>query len=118
MINNTEPFYIYRAKVTEVYDGDTVTVDIDLGFSVILRKQKIRLCGINAPEVKGESRELGLVTRDWLREHILGKDIILHTIRDRSEKYGRYLGIIYLPEIGTNINEELLQLGLAIPYIE
>ena len=51
--------YIYKAEVVSVYDGDTITVDIDLGFNVVLRKQKIRLGGINTPEIRGEEREEG-----------------------------------------------------------
>ena len=49
--------YEYRAFVRKVYDGDTITVDIDLGFEVMLKNQKLRLYGINTPEVRGESRE-------------------------------------------------------------
>ena len=46
--------YEYRAFVRKVYDGDTITVDIDLGFDVVLKAQKIRLVRINAPEVRGK----------------------------------------------------------------
>lgn len=68
--------YEYRAFVRKVYDGDTVTVDIDLGFDVVLQKQKIRLLRINAPEVRGEQRQEGLKSRDALRESWkqMGKD--------------------------------------------
>ena len=52
-------FYLYKAFVTDVYDGDTITVDIDLGFWTTLHKQKIRLYGINTPELKGEIERLG-----------------------------------------------------------
>ena len=45
--------YEYRATVISVYDGDTITVDIDLGFGIVLRKQKLRLYGLNTPEVRG-----------------------------------------------------------------
>ena len=55
--------YEYRAFVRKVYDGDTVTVDIDLGFDVVLKGQKIRLLKINAPEVRGEQRLEGLKSR-------------------------------------------------------
>ena len=47
----------YRAHIIKVYDGDTVTADIDLGFNVILKKQKLRLIGIDAPEIRGAERE-------------------------------------------------------------
>ena len=62
--------YEYRAFVRRVYDGDTVTVDIDLGFDVVLRNQKIRLVRINAPEVRGVQRPEGLKSRDALRAKI------------------------------------------------
>jgi len=49
--------YYYRARVTKVYDGDTITVDIDLGFHVGLKSEKIRLYRIDTPEVRGPERE-------------------------------------------------------------
>jgi micrococcal nuclease len=97
--------YTYRAYVTSVYDGDTITVDIELGFGIVARKQKIRLLHINTPEVRGEEREAGLVSRDALREKILHKNIIITTFKDKKGKYGRYLGEIYLEEVGETINE-------------
>jgi micrococcal nuclease len=106
--------YNYKAFVTSVYDGDTITCDIDCGFGVILKKQKIRLYGINTPEIRGESKELGIISRDKLREQILDKYIILKTIKDKKGKYGRYLGIIYINNI--NINEWLIENGYAIKY--
>ena len=104
--------YIYNAHVTSVYDGDTITCNITCGFGVELKKQKIRLFGLNTPEVRGESREEGLISRDKLRERILDKDIQLKTIKDKKGKYGRYLGIIYLGD--ENINEWLIDSGLAV----
>ena len=67
--------FIYAAHVDKVYDGDTITCSIDLGFGIKMNKQKIRLFGINTPEVRGSEREQGLVSRDRLRERILDKDI-------------------------------------------
>ena len=97
--------YYYKAFVTDVYDGDTITCKIDLGFKINAYKQKIRLYGIDTPELRGEERERGLYYRDKLREKILNKDIILKTIKDKRGKYGRILGIIYLDDL--NINEWL-----------
>lgn len=109
-----EPF-TYRAKVLSVYDGDTIRVEIDLGFGLKWlgdgRGVQIRLFGLNAPEVKGESKELGNFSRDWLKNKIEGKEIIIKTIKDSTEKYGRYLGIIILED--ENINESLINNGLA-----
>lgn len=108
--------YTYRAHVTAVYDADTITVDIDLGLRVWLRGVKIRLYGIDAPEMRGPERERGIVSRDWLRGQILGKDVVLRTYRDKQGKYGRWLGDIFRAEGDeTSINLELVQRGLAAP---
>jgi len=107
--------YVYKAHVTKVYDGDTITVDIDLGFNICVRGEKLRLLGINTPEVRGEEREQGLISRDWLRELILDKDIIIKTERDKKGKYGRYLGTVFIEVDGEekNVNDWLVTEGLA-----
>jgi micrococcal nuclease len=106
--------YEYRAHVTKVYDGDTVTVDIDLGLGVWLRGQKIRLAGINTPELRGEEREYGLAARDALRELILDKEVVIKTYKDKQGKYGRWIADIY---VGSKfINEWLLEEGFAEIY--
>ena len=106
--------YTYRAKVIKVYDGDTITVEIDLGFNIKIT-EKLRLIRINTPEVRGEERERGLISRDRLRELILNKEIIIKTNKDKKGKYGRYLGeVIYEGEYGTiNVNDWLVNEGLA-----
>lgn len=106
--------YTYRANVVSIYDGDTITVDIDLGFSIVLRQQSVRLARINAPEVRGSSAELGLKSRDALRDKIMGKTVLLRTIRDSREKYGRWLGEIWLD--GACVNDWLMESGLAVRY--
>lgn len=113
--------YIYKFKVTSVYDGDTITGDIDLGFNVILRNQKIRLYGINAPEISGTDRPQGLITKERVRALIEGKDVVLESYRDKTEKYGRWLGIIHYKtdtsSTLTNLNEQLVTEGLAQKYL-
>ena len=97
----------YPAEVTSVYDGDTITVAIDLGFDIV-KTEKIRLHGINAPEVRGSERYEGLKSRDALRQKILHKSIELETFKgDKKGKYGRTLGIIWLDD--ENINNWLVQ---------
>lgn len=108
--------YEYKAKVISVYDGDTIRVIIDLGFGATLngydgKGVSLRLHGLNTPEVRGEQREQGLVSRDKLRERILDKDIRLKTFKDATGKYGRYIAEIYLED--ENINEWLITEGLA-----
>lgn len=106
--------YIYNAKITEVYDGDTVTASIDLGFHVILQDQTIRLAEIDAPELKGRERLRGLAVRDWLRRRILNKEVVIETIRDKKETYGRWLGKIWIGD--TCINDEMIELKLVDRY--
>ena len=101
----------HTAQVTGVYDGDTITVDINVGFGVILAGQRIRLEGINAPELFGESREAGIAARDWLREKILGKFIILDTSYKKG-KYGRWVAYVLFGN--ENINKELVSAGHAV----
>ena len=109
--------YFYRAEVVSVYDGDTCRVNIDLGFNTELKNEKIRLSGINAPELRGSEREEGLKSRDYLRALILGKQIYLETEKDRKGKYGRYIGTIWMKNdagVYENINEKLVENGFAI----
>jgi len=106
--------YRYKAFVRKIYDGDTITCDIDLGFNTILRAQKIRLLGINAPEVRGEQRAKGLKSRDALRSKISNKWIIIETKQDKKGKYGRWLGNIWFED--ECINDWLISEGFAEKY--
>lgn len=109
--------YTYRATILDVYDGDTVTALVDLGFRISF-EIKIRLSGIDTPELRGADRPQGLIARDRLRELILGREVILEIEKDKQEKFGRWLGTIYLNQPGENIsvNEILIKEGLAIVY--
>ena len=108
--------YQYRGVVAKVYDGDTITVEIDLGFKTSVKGEKIRLSRINAPEVRGDTKAEGLKSRDYLRLLILNKEIILETMKDKKGKYGRYLGEIYVKDNNDNwlnINNHLVDKGFA-----
>lgn len=106
--------YHYNAHVIDVYDGDTITVDIDLGLGTWLKKQKIRLYGVNTPEIRGEDRENGLRVRDKVRSIILDKDIVLQTHKDKSGKFGRWLGVVWID--GLCVNDFLLINNMAEEY--
>ena len=113
--------YTYNIEVVSVYDGDTVRVNIDLGFGHIWKGSdgkgvKIRLHGINTPEVRGVERPEGLKSKQYLIDLIEGKSVVLKTIKDKTGKYGRYLGILYVGEGDSwkNINETLVSEGYAI----
>lgn len=111
-----DQLYFYRAKVASVYDGDTIHADIDLGLTIWLHKTKLRLARINAPEIRGVEREAGLKARDFLKNLILNKDVLIETIKDRKGKYGRYLAEIWLKDGSgeyINVNDLLVEKGLA-----
>lgn len=109
--------YTYKATVTKVYDGDTITVDIDLGFGVVMKGQSIRLLGIDAPELRGEERQDGLASRSFVADRLpIGSVILMKTVKDRKEKYGRYLATIYYGDNLVNLNEEIIANGYARLY--
>jgi micrococcal nuclease len=110
-----ETLYHYRARVVAVYDGDTCTADIDLGLHVWVHKEKLRLARINAPELVGLQKPAGIAARDFLKSLIDGREIRLRTIKDRQEKYGRYLAEIFVQQNETwaNVNDLMVQNGHA-----
>lgn len=112
-----KPAYEYNAKVTAVYDGDTYTVDIDLGLGVWMRGQKIRLFGVDTPEVRGEGKAEGKRVRDYVRDVILDQPVLLKTRRDKKGKYGRWLAkvIVSKPNGLLDISTHLVKRGMAIP---
>lgn len=101
--------YIYKAKVIRVYDGDTIYLDIDLGFGICMKNQAIRLSGINTPEIKGSEKIEGFKIKEWLESKILNREIEIHTMKDKKGKFGRWLGKIFIH--GENINERLAKMG-------
>lgn len=112
--------YVYKAHVTKVYDGDTCTVDIDLGLHTWIHSERIRLSRIDAPEVRGPEKVEGIKSRDFLRSLILDKEIILQTIKDTKGKYGRYLGEIWVQDENGeyyNVNDRLVAEGYAV-YVD
>ena len=74
---------------------------------------KVKAKPHNAPEVRGKERPQGLIARDWLRKRIVGKIIMIATIRDKKGKYGRYLAEIFDSNC-VNLNEQLVKEGLAV----
>ena len=110
--------YNYRGKITRVIDGDTLELNIDLGLNVQLQKQILRLKGINAPEMRGESRESAIASRNYLSSLVLDKDVIIATYKSRNkDKYGRYLAEVWLLDRGDrSVNQMLVDGGFAVKY--
>ena len=108
--------YFYAARVIDVYDGDTVRVDIDLGFNMSLRNLRVRLVGIDTAEMKSKDptlKQRAVEARDWLRSKCLDSDVFLES--SGLDKYGRWLGKLHTKD-GVCLNDELLRLGFAVGY--
>lgn len=84
--------YQYRAEITRVIDGDTVVADIDLGFHTWRRDEHLRLWGIDTPELHGDTKVAGEKAKEALSARVLNQQLVICTIKDEQEKYGRYLG--------------------------
>ena len=112
-------FYNYFARVTDIVDGDTLWLDIDLGFELFTR-QKVRLRGINTPELGTES---GAKARAFVARRLASNPLVLVKTYWR-DKFNRYLADVYyhatssqdLVAKGVFLNQELLDAGLAIKY--
>jgi len=111
--------YQYKAIITKVIDGDTVDVDIDLGFEVWLRNQRIRLYGIDTPESR-TSDKVEKVFGNLAKDKILsfcpvGAKIVLQTKADDSRgKYGRILGELIVDDV--NVNQYMIDNNYAVEY--
>ena len=114
-------FNYYVKKVTKVVDGDTIDVEIDLGFNISY-SQRVRLAGIDTPESRTTDKyekALGLEVKKKLGELIANaKTIVIKTeLPDSSEKYGRILGWLYLDGAEQSVNEALIAGGYAWGYM-
>lgn len=114
--------YEYKCKVIKVVDGDTVDVDIDLGFGVWLRGERVRLFGIDTPESRTrdlEEKKFGLIAKDFLKK-ALGKEATLRTKKDGKGKFGRILGefVVFdsLTDRYMTVNEIMIRDGYGAEY--
>jgi micrococcal nuclease len=114
--------YEYRVKqVIKVVDGDTIDVDIDLGFSISYT-QRVRLAGIDSPESRTLDRAekaLGLESKKHLAELLkFAKQIVIRTEKpDSTEKYGRILGWLFIDGATESVNASLVASGYAWDYM-
>ena len=121
-MNNKDKLYNYRAYVKNVYDGDTITVDISLGFHVTMTDIKVRLIGIDTPEIRtkdlNEKKE-GYKAKNRLLELVENKEIYIKVLK--KGKFGRWVSKIYLTENDcledNTINQQLIDEGLAKPFM-
>ena len=107
----------YKCKVTNIVDGDTVDVDIDLGFGVWLRDQRIRLYGIDTPESRTSDpfeKLYGKAATEFLKKWLDGGDVTIKTHKDERGKFGRILGELWV--FDTNVNKKMIEEHHAVEY--
>lgn len=113
--------YQYKCKINKVLDGDTVDIDLDLGFNIVLVNQRVRMAGVDTPESRTTNKEekpRGLLSKKKLAEKLpVGSWQIIETQRsdNNDDKFGRILGVFIL-EDGTKVNDWLIQNNYAVPY--
>ena len=108
--------YQYNATVINVVDGDTIDVSVDLGFDTSLT-MRLRLLGINTPETRTknlEEKARGLAAKERVKQLIENKKVVIHTEKDSTEKYGRYLATVFIDDI--DVNQLLIKEGHAVVY--
>ena len=120
--------YEYKAKLIKVVDGDTVDVDIDLGFGVWLRNERVRIMGIDTPESRTSNKVeklFGLAAKKRLKE-LLKSDVVLKTFKgrggeDAKGKFGRILGDFNVYDATTDswrkCADVLIGEGHAVAYL-
>jgi micrococcal nuclease len=110
--------YNYKIKtIKKIVDGDTIDVDIDLGFGITI-SHRVRLKGIDAAETRTldlEEKTKGLAAKEWLEKELSREgEWIIETTKE--DKYGRILGTLYLVGDPVTVNERMLNEGIAEPY--
>ena len=116
--------YEYRVKVTRVVDGDTVDVDIDLGFGVWMRKERIRVLGIDTPESRTRDKvekTYGIMAKEFVKSYLpVGSVQTLQTEKDGTGKFGRILGKFLVHDIKEDrqmhLGDIMIREHLAVKY--
>jgi micrococcal nuclease len=114
--------YEYFVKdVTNVVDGDTIDVIIDLGFDILF-SSRVRLAGIDTPESRTKDlaeKALGLEAKEYLKKSLKdAKSVIIKTEKmNSSEKYGRILGWVYINGDTVSLNDMMINHGYAWGYL-
>lgn len=115
--------YEYKANLIKVVDGDTVDVDIDLGFGVWLKDERVRIAGIDTPESRTSDKVeklFGLAAKKRVQE-LLADKVVLKTFaakdgEDMKGKFGRILGDFYVGNDKKLLTEVMIDEGHAVPY--
>ena len=116
--------HTYKCTILRVIDGDTVDVDIDLGFGVWMRKERVRILGIDTPESRTrdlEEKKYGLIAKEQINSFMpAGSMQTLVTVKDKTGKFGRILGKFLIHDKKTDaqmtINDWMIREHHAVEY--
>lgn len=116
-----DDLYRYRARYIKNYDGDTIDVNIDLGLGCWKMGERLRLYGIDTPEMRGgtdTSKAKAREAKNFVSRALSGAmDVLIETVKDKTGKYGRLLAVVWYMPVGgaayANLNDELVSEGLA-----
>lgn len=108
----------YKCKILRIVDGDTVDVDIDLGFGVWLHKERVRMKGIDTPESRTSDKEekvYGMLSKNFVKDTLpIGSMQILRTHKDKTGKFGRILGDFLIED--KSLGDIMVDKSLAVRY--
>jgi micrococcal nuclease len=111
--------YKYNCVINRVIDGDTIDVDVDLGFDVVLKNKRVRLSGLDAAESRTKDKKedyVGEYTRDLLKKVLEAPtEAVLTSTEHKRGKYGRIIGDLYIPSKDLTWSSYLLERGLVLP---
>ena len=108
----------YRARVSNVVDGDTADATVDVGFGVFAR-QRLRILGVNAPEMHGPSAAAGRAARAFVAAWLAAAPVCewpFVVTTQKTDDFGRYLADVRRADTGESLADALLQAGQATPY--
>ena len=111
--------YEYNCKIVRIIDGDTVDVDIDLGFDVWLTKQRIRLFGVDTPESRTRDmveKKFGIMAKNFVKGRlpVASMQVLRTRLDDSRGKFGRILGEFVMED--TTLNQLLIITNNGVPY--
>lgn len=116
--------YTYKCQFVDNYDGDSVTLNVDLGLKTWRMNEKCRMFAVDTPELRGEQKAFGELVRDKLSDLIKsflddGYELLVETHRDKDGKFGRLLVTLHLvhhEKVGINVNNWLVENKYAVSY--
>lgn len=112
--------FVYDAIVRRVVDGDTIDVDIDLGFNLWMRNERVRLLGVDTPEIRTRDdleKQFGYLAMSVVEGFCpVGSKVVIETEMDDHGKFGRVLGVFWVDNGELNLNKFLVEERYGVKY--